>query len=386
MHTRHPHKWALAPALTLTLVLAAVAPSLATIHSGDTLFVQVWNHPELSKQVTVDADGNVRVPLSGIVTVRGLDETAAATKLVAALRPYVPYPAVNVETISQGQTLFVSGGPGGVLKYQPGETLSAAIADVMSSGQESAQSLNESGQSLTKGNNANAMLRARIDLRGVKVERDGQMLGPYDAVGFNVHGDPGPLLEPGDTIVFAYKPVEVRVIGDVAQPGVTYLGTDQAISDAISQAGGLLPSSSTNHILLQRAGQTRSLALGDPVFNQPAQSGDAITIPTAPRVSVVGTVGNPGVVVLRNDASLLSAMYTAGGPTKWADLRNVQVVRGGAKHSYDVTQLTHGDMSQNPVLQDGDTLVVPEGHKIDYSGFFGLLGGVLAGLASRVPL
>jgi hypothetical protein len=43
-------------------------------------------------------------------------------------------------------------------------------------------------------------------------------------------------------------------------------------------------------------------------------------------------------------------------------------------------------MSQNPVLQDGDTVVVPEGHKIDWSGIFGILGGVAAGLASRVPL
>jgi protein involved in polysaccharide export with SLBB domain len=363
-----------------------MAPSLATISSGDTLYVKVWNHPELSKQVIVDASGGVRVPLSGVVTVAGLDETDAAKKLTDALRPFVVYPAVDVETIEQGKSIFVSGGPGGVLKYQPGETLQAAIADVLQTSNEVTQNLNEAGQSLTKVDGTNAALRARIDLRNVKVQRDGKSLGAFDAVAFNAVGDPGPLLQPGDTIVFAYKPIEVRVLGDVSQPGSTYLSADQSLAEAISQAGGLLPTAASNHVLLQRGTLTRSLALGDPAFTEPAQPGDIVTIPAAPRVNVVGTVVTPGLVSLKTDPTLLSAMYTAGGPTKLANLRDVQIVRAGTKTTYDVTKLTHGDMSQNPVLQDGDTVVVPEGHKIDWSGIFGILGGVAAGLASRVPL
>ena len=121
------HRTALASLFALTFTLAAVAPAFAAISSGDTLFVRVWNHPELSMQVTVDSSGSVRVPLSGVVAVGGLDEAAAAKKLTDALRPYVVYPAVDVQTIEQGKMLFVSGGPGGTLKYSPGETLAAAI-------------------------------------------------------------------------------------------------------------------------------------------------------------------------------------------------------------------------------------------------------------------
>jgi len=33
------------------------------------------------------------------------------------------------------------------------------------------------------------------------------------------------------------------------------------------------------------------------------------------------------------------------------------------------------------MLADGDTVVVPEGHKVDFSNFF----GVLAAFATRVP-
>jgi protein involved in polysaccharide export with SLBB domain len=385
VHTGRARLFVLASLAALTFVLTSMTPSFATISAGDTLYVKVWNHPELSKQVIVDANGGVRVPLSGVVAVAGLDEAAAAKKLSTALRPYVVYPAVDVATIEQGKTLFVSGGPGGILKYQPGETLQAAVADVMETGTQETQSLNAAGQSLTKTDGTHSALVARIDLRNVKVQRNDQVLGTYDTVAFSAHGDPGPALNPGDTIVFSYKPIEVRVAGDVAQPGMTYLSSGQSLTEAITQAGGTLPTSASNHVTLQRDSQVRSLALGDPVFSAPAQMGDVVTVPQAPRVNVVGTVVTPGLVSLRTDPSLLSAMYTAGGPTKYANLKGVQIVRSGTVTSFDVTKLTHGDMSQNPPLQDGDTVVVPQGHNVDWSGIFGILGGIAAGLASRVP-
>lgn len=370
--------WALLLALTLT------EPSLATIHAGDSVFVKVWNHPELSKQVTVDADGDVRVPLSGVVAIGGVDETVAATRLSAALRPYVIDPAVSVETLAQGTSLFVSGGPVGILKYEPGETLQAAIADEMEQARSAPESLNDSGQSLTKSEDANVALRSRLDLQAVTVERDNKSLGQFDTVALSAKGESGPQLEPGDTIVLRYKPVQVRVLGDVGQPGLTYLSSDQSLSEAISEAGGLLPTSS-NDVVLQRDGQTHSLALGDPLFTAPAQNGDVVTIPQAPRVNVIGTVEKPGIVALRSDSSLLSALYTAGGPIKTSNLKDVQVIHSGSTVVYDVTRLTHGDMSQNPQLQDGDTVVVPQGSTFDWSGVWTVLGGLAAGLVSRIP-
>jgi protein involved in polysaccharide export with SLBB domain len=380
--------WAVA-SISSVLWIAAAAPSFAAIHPGDTLDVQVWNHPELSKKVTVDADGSIRVPLSGVVPVAGLDEPAAARMLTVALRPYVLYPAVEVETIEQGKTIFIAGGPVGQLAYKPGETLTAAVTDAMapSSAAESlSQNLNAAGESVTRVDGTNAAIRARIDLHAVSVQREGTTLGAYDIVALNARGEAGPLLEPGDTIAFAYKPMAVRVQGDVARPGPAYLGSDQSLDEAISQAGGLLPTAATNHVLLTRGDATQSLALGDPMFRAPAQTGDVITVPRAPRVNVLGPVVTPGVVALKTDSTLLSALYTAGGPTKYANLHNVQIVRAGRTTAFDVTKLTHGDMSQNPELRDGDTVLVPEGHYFDVTNIFTILGGIAAGLANRVTL
>jgi protein involved in polysaccharide export with SLBB domain len=361
-----------------------VAPSLAAIHSGDSLYVKVWNHPELSKEVTVDALGDVRVPLSGVVAVGGLDEHAASVKLADALRPYVVYPAVDVETMTQGNTLFVAGGPVGELKYQPGETLTTAVSDAMQIATPTTEQLNAAGENLTRVNDASTALRSRIDMHDVSVQRDGKALGVYDMVAYNAHGEAGPALQPGDTIVFAYKPIEVRVLGDVAQPGATYLAPDQSMAEALTQAGGTLPTSVNNHILLTRDGVTTELALGDPTFSEPAHQGDVITVPVAPRVTVLGTVVTPGIVMLKTDPTLLSAIYNAGGPTKYSNLKFVQVVDNGHHTTYDITALTHGDMGQNPVLHDGETVIVPEGHYFDYSGLFSILGGLAAGFATHL--
>ena len=389
MSFRGARTWALAlPSLALLFGALAMPASATTIHAGDSLYVTVWNHPELSKTIVVDADGMVRVPMSGVISVGGLDEATAAHKIENGLRPYIKYPAVNVETTIQGTTLFVAGGPVGVLKYMPGETLAAAIADEMqqaaAAGGGAAQQLNADGQSTSKTTDANFAVRSRMDLHDVKIERDNAVFGQYDTIALSAQGNAGPVLEPGDRIVFKYKPIQVHVMGDVAQPGIAYLDANQSITEAVAQAGGVLPTASANHVLLKRGDETHSLAFGDPLFQQPAQPGDIILVPTAPRVTVTGRVLTPGLVSLRSDNTLLSAIYTAGGPIAFADLRYVKVIHGDQTSQYNMVALTHGDTSQNPVLADGDTVLVPRNNAIDFTPFMNVLGGIAAGLTNRV--
>jgi protein involved in polysaccharide export with SLBB domain len=169
------------------------------------------------------------------------------------------------------------------------------------------------------------------------------------------------------------------VSGYVDKPGATFLDPGEALSDAIEQAGGALPTAASSHVQLSQGNSAPQLvALGDPVFAQPATSGEKLYLPAAPRVQVNGLVAKPGQVALQTDFTLLGAINSAGGINKFANIKDVQVVRNGEKTSYDITRLTFGDMSQNPTLQDGDSVFVPEGHKIDFSSVFGQLAGVRA--------
>jgi len=365
--------------LALLFVAFTATPALAMIHAGDELSIRVYNHPELTRTLVVDATGAISFPLVGSVSVRGLEPGEIAQRLTTGLRPYVVHPAVDVELLHQGQSIFVSGGPGGVLKYVPGETLSAALSDALHLDTGGGARMT-TGVELSKADSMgdNPVASSRIDLRRVGVERDGASLGTFDAIALATRGESGPALQPGDTIVFAYKPVVVRVLGAVPSPGYTYLSSDQTLSEALGQAGGTLPSAATTHVRVTRDGTTSQVPLGDAMFEQPAHTGDVITVMQAPRVVVAGTVTTPGPYTLKTDFSLVSALYSAGGPTKQANLRDVQIVRSGKVVAYDITQLTHGNLTQNPELQDGDLVVVPEGHKIDFRSTFDAIVAALA--------
>jgi protein involved in polysaccharide export with SLBB domain len=340
------------------------------VHGGDELQVTVYNHPELSRKVTVGAAETLSLPLAGTIDVRGLEPAQIATRITGALGAYVRNPAVDVELALQSASIFVSGGPGGVLKYQPGETLAGGIADLALVG---GGSPNDASKRSGLGN----LERSRVDLHRVAVRRDGGLLGTYDAVALSAAGDGGPGLIPGDTIVFVNKPNGVRVLGDVVRPGTTYVSPDETLADAVEQAGGTNVTAASAHLTLQRDGSTAQLALGDPQMHQPAQAGDVLTIPTAPRVSVAGLVDKPGSVLLKTDFTLVNALYQAGGPTKWGNLAAVAVIHNGTTTSYNVAALVHGNTSQNPTLADGDTVFVPEGHKVDYAGIFSTLSPLL---------
>ena len=347
------------------LSIAVSSPALAAIHDGDLVQVTVLNHPELSRRLTVDAAGTLSMPLAGTVAVRGLEPAQIAKRIRTALVPFVIAPAVDVELAQQTTSIFVSGPTGGALKYLPGETLVAAIALLPSGGGSSADGA-------SPGRIAD-LEQTRIDLRRVVLVRDGAKFGVYDVTALAASGDNGPLLQPGDTIELANKPTSVRVLGDVKRPGAAFLGVDEPLSDAIEQAGGILPTAATSHVALVRNGVSQSLALGDQRFREPAQNGDSVTILTAPRVSVVGNVERPGVTTLRNDFSLLNALYEAGGPGKRADLAHIAVIRNGSKSTYNIADLAHGNVSQNAPLQDGDTVFVGQSSGLNFSGVFNSL-------------
>ena len=281
--------------------------------------------------------------------------------------------------MTQSASIFVAGGPGGVLAYSPGENLAGALAQLRA--QTTAPANAAPGAQ-----NTSDFENGRIDLQHVQIVRDGTLIGPFDATSGGFGNGGAAVLQSGDTIELQNKPIAVTVRGEVRAPGVAYLNSTDSMSVALAQAGGELPTSATNDITIERGGVSHRVALGSSEFSQPAQAGDVIVVPRAPVVGVVGMVVKPGDVTLANDRTLLSALYAAGGIQKWADIKQVRVLHRGSPVTYDVTALTHGDLSQNPPLEDGDTVFVPEGRKIDWTPMFAGLGAAV-GIANRfIPL
>lgn len=82
------------------------------------------------------------------------------------------------------------------------------------------------------------------------------------------------------------------------------------------------------------------------------------------RVSITGMVNRPGTFPVRPTDDVLTLLALGGNVIMdRADLRRAKLQRAGSKEVIPIdlyAMLTFGDLSQNFVLQDGDTLTIPE--------------------------
>ena len=77
-------------------------------------------------------------------------------------------------------------------------------------------------------------------------------------------------------------------------------------------------------------------------------------------VTVGGEVRGSGEFPLRSGMTLMAAINRAGGFTEFARTRSVKLIRNNREQIYDMRKI-NADGSNNPVLKDGDQIVVPAG-------------------------
>ena len=352
------------PTCLMAILLAGstvVVDAQTTIRPGDKIQLTVFNHPDLSSEMTVTSSGEVRVPIAGDIAVEGLSQSAATSRIQAAFAPYLLHPSVDLRVIAQGQSVFFTGSLVGVVPYQPGETLQSAMGALRGT-------VNSSPAGSTSFSN--------VDLRTVRIAHSTTTSSAIDLESLQRSGDSGPRLEAGDVVLLKAKPVRVDVRGNLANPTTVYVYAGDTLAQAVAQTGPFSATTSLVSIGLQRKGQNSVVSSADSVFRAPAQDGDIVTLQPAPRVSVLGMVEKSGDATLQTNPTLLNALYEAGGPNRFADLGHIQVSHQGVTRVYNVSRLTHGDLSQNAEIHDGDVVFVPEGHKIDFGTFVNTLNAL----------
>jgi polysaccharide export outer membrane protein len=82
------------------------------------------------------------------------------------------------------------------------------------------------------------------------------------------------------------------------------------------------------------------------------------------RVYVIGQVARPGMFVMNPELNVLQALTLAGGPTPFAKLDSISVLRGTGTAqktlSFRYSQVVEGkSLQQNITLESGDVIVVP---------------------------
>lgn len=337
----------------------------------DVITVTVMRHPEYSGEFTIPPDGAIALPGTGMISVARctLDDVAVAIRdrLKSTLR--VPEISVTLKT-SRTQQLYVLGDVSkpGVYTWQAGwrltEALAAAGGMAADPGECMVTVLRESGE------------RVSIPLKtALHTEQDANLS-----------------LAPGDVVsVEAMERYPVYVTGAVKQPGMYKLKAGEGPVEAMVMAGGVLENAATGKAQILRAtGERETVDLKAIIANNTGTAprklaaGDVLVIPeSTARIAVLGFVKQPGYYPIREGETLrlTDALGLAIGADQRASIKTVAVLRttNGQQERllFDMRKfLTMGDAAQNPVLQAGDIVYVPETGKPNWNTIFQGLGSV----------
>ncbi|BCW94942.1 MAG: SLBB domain-containing protein [Fimbriimonadales bacterium] len=167
------------------------------------------------------------------------------------------------------------------------------------------------------------------------------------------------------------RPQLVFVEGQLNRPGAYPIQPRWRVADAIAAAEGLKALPERTVATLIRGEQTLSIDLpailhrGDQRTNYLLQPGDLLSVQQKPaiRVAILGEVKRPGNYDLDAGVRALQAIAQAEGVTESAALKRAFIDRQGVIIPFDLYRASvQGDTSEsnNPALQDGDVIVVPQ--------------------------
>ncbi|MER3435160.1 MAG: hypothetical protein C4288_17530 [Leptolyngbya sp. ERB_1_1] len=374
--------------------------------AGDRLRVDIFNVPEYSKEYQVLVNGTLNLYRVGSISVAGLTIRQAQTAIAAKYARVLKEPTIDVSLITarplnvaiagevgKPGTYALTFGDGGkfptvtkLIREAGGMNRSADARQVIvrrpqRSGGDQEIRLNM-WELFTTGN-----IRQDLTLR------DGDSV--FIPAASSVNLAEAAQMADANFSVSSTQPVSIAVVGEVARPG-PYTIKDQTptLSGAIREAGGIKQLANLKEVKVRRntrngTAQTISVDLwqllksGDLNQDLVLQQGDTIEIPTAlalntaearqlgdasfapasVKVTVVGEVTKPGQIEVPLNTPLNQALLSAGGFTRQANRRRVELVRlnpNGSVTRRDVSvDLSRNvDEQGNPLLQNGDVLVV----------------------------
>ena len=359
----------------LAFIMSAGGESLEySVNPGDTLYISVLGHETLSGQMMVGPEGTIVLPPPvGSVYVNQLTANEIAEVLTEKLREYIKQPAVMVSIRSfQGFIVHVLGQIQSPSFYQ--------IPDGTS-----VQELITRAGGFTRLADPRSIILIRKEGEKVKERK-------IDFSRFLKQNDmeSNPVLKANDVVLVPRVDMSekarqlVNIIGQVSSPGSYELETPMPLLDVLTLAGGVSDNADLRNVfILTRSGEdggtSRQVDMeamlsgkGNPHSLGPTISpGEIIFIPNtkvledrAFSVNVIGQVENPGSYPILEGTRLIDAIFKAGGLAEEASIDNITIVHaedGNSAISPSSLRdyLLTGNIEENPVLHEGDTVVVP---------------------------
>ncbi|WP_050924710.1 SLBB domain-containing protein, partial [Vibrio harveyi] len=168
----------------------------------------------------------------------------------------------------------------------------------------------------------------------------------------------------------------IKVFGEVNAPGSFTYKPNTTLVDVVMRAGGVTRYASVEQIRVITNNTPimfnlkRYLDTGDQSLLPEILPGATIFVPKqeeeikagANVVYVMGEVAHPGAYEGKKGASFMDILANAGGPTRFAESRQIRVIKAdGGVINFDLTAHTEGLSKQKvPTVGPGDAIFVPE--------------------------
>lgn len=366
----------------IKLLLIYLFPVLAfatELRPGDRLQIKFPGEAAFEKSFQLDQDGRISLPEIGSVDLQG-KTLAQARQLLAQKLSYAYKDLSKFDLFIEERRLSVT-----VLGYvkEPGAVDLPIRANVQ-------MAINRAG-GLAQG--------AQLDKLQIRRASD---LIEFDYKHYLDSGNPAalPKLQPMDVIFVPASPLignvqvefdartltasgdagkdgeAIKVFGEVHRPGTFAYKGDASVMDMIMRAGGVTRYAGIEQIRVIHQGQPfpfnmrEYLDTGNPSLMPEIHQGDVIFIPQATEqvksgsrtVYVMGEVFKPGAMEMGEGSGFYDLLATAGGPTRFAETRQIRIIRAdGQVQPFDLQGYVDGQgQAKLPHIQPGDAILVPE--------------------------
>jgi polysaccharide export outer membrane protein len=325
-----------------------------TISPNDVLAVTVYQEPDLCATLKVAQDGSINYPLLGKLKAAGLTERELEKVITDLLaKDYLVDPQVNliVKEYAKVSLLGQVRTPG---SYEMKESLTLTQAIALAGGYSEKADINKVKIIRTKGNKKETITVNISDI--MNKESPDIMLEPNDVVLLEEYG-------------------QLSIIGQVKNPGSLVMKESLTLTQAVALAGGFSETANLGAVKIIRRTEGKKQTyevnvrdiLDGVIQDIELKADDTVIVEeeNLGRISVMGQVVRPGIYNLKQGLTVVEAISLAGGFTSTAAMDGTRIIRTqqGQKAAIPIRIsdiIKGGDKSKDIILQDGDTIVVPE--------------------------
>ncbi len=353
---------------------SVATPRNYVIGPSDVLHIDVFGMAEATYDLTVNKEGNIRIPNAGVAQISGLTIENAEKVIKKKLseiyssihtgRTNVSVSINNIRSIK----VYIMGEV-----TTPGSYTLTSVSSVFNA-------LNACGGPSNNGS-----------MRNIKVIRGGKEIAKVDLYEFLTNGvmPSNTTLQDQDVIQVPTYGKRVEIIGEVKREGIYEVKEGETLQKLIDYCGGFTDKAYTERISVTRNidGEKSVADVSKELFGMfTPQAGDVYRIGQilekySNRVQITGSVFRPGVYALEEKMSLRDLVKKADGLTEDAFMGSATIVRLQEDLtpeiiSFNVKDLMDGNF--NIELRKEDVVTIGGKNEFEYKKQIYVLGRVLS--------